>query len=88
MSKVNLYFTTDVIMAFLHVLEKYEDRSFNVTFSSGMINVTHDFSISIDGLLKVNDTLKFIIDQLSLPSKVTIGDHGNATVIILDNDSK
>ena len=40
------------------------------------------------GMLDVNDTLKFIIDPSSLPSNVTIGDPGDATVIIVDSDSK
>ena len=51
--------------------------------------VTHNMSICIDGmLLEVNDTFIFIIDPSSLPSNVTIGDPGYATVIIVDNDSK
>ena len=52
------------------------------------MNVTHNILISTNGLLEVNDTFMFIIDPSSLPSNVTIGDPGNATVIIVDNDSK
>ena len=39
-------------------------------------------------MLEVNEILKFIIDQSSLPSNVTVGDPNEATVIIVDSDSK
>ena len=87
-SIVKIYFTTGAINSIVHVSGNEEDCKSNVTFISDAMIVTHNMSICIDGMLEVNDTFMFIIDPSSLPSNVTIGDPGNATVIIVDNDSK
>ena len=39
-------------------------------------------------ILEGNEMFNLTVDASSLPSSVTVGDHGHATVIIVDNDGK
>ena len=67
----------------------YVSGPYNVTFSSGQINATIMISIIDDDVLEVdNENFMVTINNYSSSLPITIGDPGNATVMIVDNDSK
>ena len=67
----------------------YDSGPYNVTFSSGQINATIMISIKDDEILEVdNENFMVTINNYSPSLPITIGDPGNATVTIVDNDSK
>jgi len=53
-----------------------------------MTSVTFDVPITDDNILEGNENFMLAIDQSSLPTGVTRGDPGEATVTIVDNDCK
>ena len=53
-----------------------------------MTTILFNVSINDDDIFESNETFDLIIDIYSLPSNVTIGDISQATVIILNDDSK
>ena len=68
----------------------YDSGPYIITFSAGQINTTIMISINDDNILEV-DNGNFMVTvnnyySSSLP--ITIGDPGNATVTMVDNDSK
>ena len=67
----------------------YDSGPYNVTFSPGQINATIMISIRDDSILEVdNENFIVTINNYSSSLPITIGDPGNATVMIIDNDSK
>ena len=44
--------------------------------------------VTDDALVEGNESFDLIINSSSLPSRVTINDAGNATVIIVDDESR
>ena len=53
-----------------------------------MICVPFNISITDDMILEGNETFMLTIDPSSLPSDISVGDPGEATVTIVDNDCK
>ena len=53
-----------------------------------MTEATLNVSIVDDSILEGNEIFNLIVNVSSLPSKVIVGDHGRATVTIVDNDGK
>ena len=67
----------------------YDSGPYNVTFSPGQINSTIMISIEDDNILEVdNENFMVIVNNYSSSLPITIGDPGNVTVTIVDNDSK
>ena len=53
-----------------------------------MISASFNVSLKNDNILESNETFKLAIDPSSLPNSVTVGDPGETTVTILDNDGE
>ena len=73
--------------------EDYDSGPYSVKFNAGMTEVTLNVSIVDDDILERNETFRnetfnLTVNVSSLPNKVSVGDHGQATVTIMDNDSK
>ena len=66
--------------------EDYNSGPYSVKFNDGMTEATLNVSIVDDSILEGNEKFNLIVNVSSLPSKVSIGDHGRATVTIVDND--
>ena len=67
----------------------YDSGPYNVTFSPGQINTTVMISIKDDNILEVdNENFMVTVNNYSSSLPIIIGDPGNATVTIVDNDSK
>ena len=65
----------------------YSPRLQAVIFSAGNASVSIDVSID-DTTFEGNESFLMTIDRFLLPSGVDIGNHGQATVIIVDDDRK
>ena len=61
---------------------------FYITFPAGHDNVTFMILITNDDVVENTETFTLSINPSSLPSGVTIGDPSQATVTIIDDDSK
>ena len=75
------------------VLIKCTDNDYNpgpyiLTIPSGDISVSFNISITDDNVLETTEEFLLTIDPLSLPDGVTVGNEGNTTVVIVDNDRK
>ena len=66
----------------------YTSGPYTVTFPAGQTTATFDVPINDDDILEGNENFILTIDQTSLPSNVTRGDPGEATVTIVDDDRK
>ena len=66
----------------------YTSGPYFVTFPAGVTNVPFSISINDDNILEINEQLLLAIDPLYLPSCVAVGNPGQVTVVIADNDSK
>lgn len=66
----------------------YTLGQYNVILSTGMTRFPFNVSITNDNITEINEKFDLIIDILSLPLNVDVGDVYQATVIILDDDSK
>jgi len=66
----------------------YNSGPYLVTFPAGMTSVTFDVSITDDSILEGNENFMLTINQSSLPEVVNTGIPSEATVTIVDNDSK
>ena len=66
----------------------YNSGPYNVIFPAGETNATFDVTIINDNLLERNENFTLIINVNSLPRKVTTNTIAQATVTIIDNDSK
>ena len=64
----------------------YTSGPYAVTIPAGMTSVTFNVSITDDNILEVNENFVLTIDPSSLPTCVTHGNLGHATVTILDDD--
>ena len=53
-----------------------------------MTSVPFDISINDDDVLEGNENFIITIDPSSLPTGVIVGDPGQATVTIMDDDGK
>ena len=66
----------------------YDFGSHNVTFTSGMIRVLFNVSITNDNILENEENFIITIDQSSLPNGVSVGNGSQARVEIVDDDSE
>jgi len=66
----------------------YNSGPYPVTFLAGETSVTFDVPITDDNILEGNENFTLTIDQSSLPTNVNRGDHGEATVTIVNDDGK
>ena len=53
-----------------------------------MTNATFNITINNDDILESHETFMLTINSSSLPTHVTVGNPGEATVTIMDDDSK
>ena len=79
-----------IIMAFMYTGgEDYNSEPIIVKFDAGMISVPFSVSINEDEILEDNEMFNLTIDPASLTNnKITVGDPGQVTVTIVDNNSK
>lgn len=66
----------------------YDSGPHNVTFPAGVTNVTFNVMINNDNILEENEIFTLSVTAVSLPSKVTNITSAQATVTIMDDDSK
>jgi len=64
----------------------YNSGPYSVTFTAGQTSATFDIVIVDNNILEANEDFTLTIVQSSLPTGVTRGNPGSATVTILDND--
>ena len=64
----------------------YDSGPYTVTFPVGVTMVAFDVPINDDDILEGNENFMLTIDETSLPTGVTRGDPGQATVTIVDDD--
>ena len=68
--------------------EDYGPGPYNITFPAEMITALLNVLITDDDIFESNETFELIIDIYSLPPNVFTGNTSQATVIILNDDSK
>ena len=66
----------------------YDAGPYNVTFPAGKTHASFNITITDDTLVEGEENFTLSIDQSSLPDSVSISDHNETTVTILDNDCK
>ena len=66
----------------------YSSGPYNVTFPAGETSVQFSVMIYNDNILEGNENFTLTINPSSLPSGVTVGDPSQATVTIVNDDSK
>ena len=66
----------------------YDSGPYPITINAGQTNATFDVTINDDNILESNENFTLTINSSSLPTGVTHGDPGQATVTIMDNDRK
>ena len=66
----------------------YNSGPYTVQFDAGVTRVLFDVMINNDNIFEENETFHFKFESSSLPTGVAIGNYGQSTVIILENDSK
>ena len=64
--------------------EDYDSGPYTVTFPAGTTTVPFDVSITDDSVVEGNEDFTVTIDESSLPTGVTRGSPGSATVNIVD----
>ena len=66
----------------------YDSGPYTVQFNIGVIRALFDVSVNSDNILEGNETFNLTVNASSLPNSVTVGDPGQTTVTIVDNDGK
>ena len=66
----------------------YTSGPYSVTFAAGQTTATFDVPITDDNVYEGNENFMLTINEPSLPTGVTRGNPGQATVNIVDNDRK
>ena len=66
----------------------YGSGPYTVTFPAGETSASFDIPINDDDILEVNEDFMLTIDPSSLPTGGTVGNPGQATVTIVDDDRK
>ena len=66
----------------------YDSGPYNITFSAGTTSVPFSVSITDDDILEDNENFLLTVDLSLLPSNITASDPYQATVTIVDKDSK
>ena len=68
--------------------DDYGSGPYIVTIPAGVTMFPFDIPITDDDILEGNENFMITIDPSMLPDNVTVGDPGQATVTIVDDDSK
>ena len=66
----------------------YTSGPYTVTFPAGQTTATFDVPINDDDILEGSEDFILTIDGTSLPTSVTHGSPGEATVTTVDDDRK
>ena len=66
----------------------YTSGPYTITFLAGQTTATFDIPINDDNIYEGNENFILSIDNTSLPTGVTRGSPGEATVTIVDDDRK
>ena len=66
----------------------YVAGPYTVKFNAEVTEVSFNVSIHDDNILEKTETFSLAINHSSLPNNVTVGDPGQATVTIVDDDGK
>ena len=66
----------------------YTSGPYTVTFLARQITATFDVPINDDNIYEINENFMLTIDGTSLPTGVTRGSPGEATMTIVNDDSK
>ena len=75
-------------MQFIGQGNDYTSGPYSVQFDAGEDRASFNVSINNDNILEGNEVFNLTVDASSLPGSVTVGDHGQATVTIVDDDGK
>ena len=65
----------------------YTSGPYSITFPAGVMSVTFDILINDDNIFEENENFTLTINS-SLSTGVMVGNPGQATVTIVDNDCK
>ena len=65
----------------------YTSGPYSVTFPAGVMSVPFSISINDDNIFEDNENFTLTINS-SLPTGVKVGNAGQATMTIVDNDRK
>ena len=65
----------------------YTSGPYSVTFPAGVTSTPFNISMNDDNIFEENENFTLTINS-SLPTGVMVGNSGQATVIIVDNDRK
>jgi len=68
--------------------QDYFSGPYFIMFPAGTTKVMFSIALINDDVLEETETFNVIINSSSLPSNVTIGEFGDAAVIIWDNDGE
>ena len=66
----------------------YNSGPYSVQFNVGVTRVSFNVSINNDNILEEDEIFTLNINSSSLTNRITIGDHSQTTVTILDNDGE
>ena len=66
----------------------YGSGPYTVTFPAGVTSVRFDVPINDDDIFEANEDFTLTIDPCSLPTGDAVGNPGQATVTIVDDDRK
>ena len=66
----------------------YTSGPYTVTFAPGQTSATFDIPITDDMILEGDENFMLTINPSLLPNGVTVGDSGQATVTIVNDDCK
>lgn len=66
----------------------YDSEPHSVQFNVGVSRASFNVSINNDNMTELIEAFHLNIDPSSLPSSVSIGDHGQTIVNIVDDDGK
>ena len=66
----------------------YGSGPYTVTFPAGVTSASFDIPINNDDILEGSENFTLTINPSSVPTGVTVGNPGQATVTIVDNDRK
>ena len=66
----------------------YDSGPYFITLPAGVMSIPFNVSITDDNVFEGNESFMLAINLSSLPSDVTVGNPGQTTVTIVDNDGK
>ena len=66
----------------------YTTGPYSVTISTGMTTTPYNIVVTDDNLLENSETFAILLNPISLPSGVIVGDINQATVTIINDDGE